>query len=435
MHTLEQLRSGALAGAKVLRLPDAGLSAFPREIFDLAPTLEVLDLSGNALDALPDDLPRLARLRALFCSNTPFTEVPEVLGQCPALSQIGFKAARIRNLPAAALPPGLRWLTLTDNEIEVLPPQIGRCAHLQKLMLAGNRLETVPVELADCTRLELLRLSANRLPALPAWLADMPRLAWLAFAGNPFSAGQEPALPEPALAWPALTWDDLTLDAVLGEGASGVISRATRRGDATPIAVKVFKGAMTSDGLPHNEMLACLHVGAHPNLIPVLGRVAGHPEGRDVLAMPLIDPAFTPLAGPPSLESCTRDVYAPGLRFDVEAARRIAHGIASAARHLHARGLTHGDLYAHNILYTPGREALLGDFGGASFCPADQGPALQRLEVRAFGYLLEELTAHCDAAPEELARLTAECLNEIPAERPTFAAIEARLRQADGRPM
>ena len=55
-HTLEQLQAGQLAGARQLKLA-CGLTEFPREIFDLADTLEVLDLTGNALSALPDDLP------------------------------------------------------------------------------------------------------------------------------------------------------------------------------------------------------------------------------------------------------------------------------------------------------------------------------------------------------------------------------------------
>ena len=57
MHTLEQLRAGQLAGTKQLHLA-AGLTEFPREIFTLADTLEVLNLTGNALSALPDDLGR-----------------------------------------------------------------------------------------------------------------------------------------------------------------------------------------------------------------------------------------------------------------------------------------------------------------------------------------------------------------------------------------
>ena len=427
MQTLEQLRSGALAGATSLRLA-AGLRDFPREIFDLADTLEVLDLGGNALDTLPDDLHRLTKLRILFVSNNAFTELPAVLGQCPSLTMIGFKANRIRTVPAQALPQTLRWLILTDNAIEALPAEIGRCTRLQKLMLAGNRLTTLPETLAACTALELLRIAANQLTALPDWLLAMPRLSWLAFAGNPFAV--EPALPATV---ETLAWDDLTLEATLGEGASGVISRAVRR-DGTHLAVKVFKGAVTSDGLPHSEMMACLAAGRHPNLIPVLGRVTGHPDGREALAMDLIDPAFAPLAAPPSFATCTRDVYAEDLRFDEETVRRIAGGVASAANQLHDRHLMHGDLYAHNILVAPDREPVIGDFGAAS-AYAGQGDALQRLEVRAFGCLLEEVVGRCETPVPDLAGLAAACLDEVPARRPLFEEIVTRLRRPDPRPI
>src|SRR5215216_481882 len=102
MDTLAELRAGRLAGAKRIDL-SCGLSEFPREIFVLADSLEILNLSGNALDALPDDLGRLHRLRVLFCSDNRFTHLPESIGQCQALEMVGFKANRIRTVPAAAL--------------------------------------------------------------------------------------------------------------------------------------------------------------------------------------------------------------------------------------------------------------------------------------------------------------------------------------------
>ena len=76
----------------------------------LADTLELLDLSGNQLSALPADFARLHQLRVLFASDNAFTELPSVLGQCPKLSMIGFKANRIGQVSASALPVGLRWL-------------------------------------------------------------------------------------------------------------------------------------------------------------------------------------------------------------------------------------------------------------------------------------------------------------------------------------
>ncbi|MFM0366620.1 leucine-rich repeat-containing protein kinase family protein [Paraburkholderia sediminicola] len=441
--TLEQLRAGQLAGTRRLRLA-CGLSEFPREIFDLADTLEVLDLSGNALSRLPDDLPRLSKLRIIFASDNPFTELPEVLGQCSQLSMVGFKANRIRTVSGQSLPPLLRWLILTDNEIEALPAEIGACTQLQKLMLAGNRLRTLPEELATCSRLELLRLAANQLSKLPAWLLRLPRLSWLAFAGNPFSEALETAaLTDTPIA--DIRWDELKLEQQLGEGASGVIYRAAllaRHEHASrPVAVKLFKGAVTSDGLPDCEMAACIRAGDHPNLIPVVGKVKDHPAGAHGLVMELIDPQFTNLAGPPSLESCTRDIYDADTRFELASVLRIAYGMASAACHLHRQGVMHGDLYAHNILHAGQGRALLGDFGAASFYATDDRdfrPALQRLEVRAYGCLLEELIDRCDwlAAEADIAAklvaLKENCLSEEIGSRPLFDDIAAVLRQLTG---
>ena len=173
--TLQQLRDGELAGTRRFALA-AGLTEFPREIFSLADTLEILDLSGNALQSLPDDLHRLKQLRVLFCSNNAFTELPASVGNCAALEMVGFKANRIAHVPAASLPPLLRWLILTDNDIAELPDALGRRPRLQKLMLAGNRLQALPDSMTGCERLELLRIAPigsthcpNGLLPCPGW--------------------------------------------------------------------------------------------------------------------------------------------------------------------------------------------------------------------------------------------------------------------------
>ncbi|CAB3777837.1 hypothetical protein LMG28614_00474 [Paraburkholderia ultramafica] len=441
--TLEQLRAGQLTGTRQLKLA-CGLDEFPREIFELADTLEVLDLSGNALSTLPDDLPRLSKLRILFASDNPFTELPEVLGECSQLSMVGFKANRIRKVSGKALAPQLRWLILTDNEIEALPAEIGGCTQLQKLMLAGNRLRALPDELAACSRLELLRLAANQLSGLPDWLLRLPRLSWLAYAGNPFSEALETAaLSDTPIA--GIRWDELKLEQQLGEGASGVIYRAQLLADgnraARAVAVKLFKGSVTSDGLPDCEMAACIRGGDHANLIPVAGKVQDHPANTHGLVMELIDPQFGNLAGPPSLASCTRDIYAADARFEAGVVLGIAYGIAAAASHLHQRGVMHGDLYAHNILHGDEGRALLGDFGAASFYAADDrdtGVALQRLEVRAYGCLLEELIDRCDVLDAQadiaskLIALKDRCLSEAIDSRPLFDEIAARLLALKG---
>lgn len=431
IHTLDALRAGELAGITRLDLC-CGLTEFPREIFELADTLEVLNLSGNSLSSLPDDLPRLHKLRVIFCSDNPFTRLPEVLGRCRNLEMIGFKACRIGEFPAAAVPERLRWLILTDNCLREIPPQLGSCARLQKLMLAGNQLQALPETLAACSHLELLRIAANRFERLPDWLLQMPRLAWLACAGNPYSDASEAAALEKLHITP-VEWHTLALQHTLGEGASGVIYRAERHGQGA-VAVKLFKGVVTSDGLPRSEKAACLAAGEHPGLIPVIGKLGGHPEATPGLVMSLVGPDFRNLAGPPSLQSCTRDVYAPDARFTVDVALRIALGIAAAAEHLHTQGIMHGDLYAHNILWNEQGDSLLGDLGGASFLPrhdADLALALQRIEVRAFGCLLEELLDRCDPTrvTQALRVLQLRCDHPQVESRPLFAEIRQELAE------
>lgn len=427
MNTLEQLRAGELHGAQHLTLK-AGLRRLPPEIYALADTLEVLDLSGNELHTLPDDLARLHRLRILFCSNNQFTQLPEALGQCPSLEMVGFKANRIVEVPAAALPQRLRWLILTDNCIETLPTEMGRRPALQKVALAGNRLHALPASMAACERLELLRISANRLEGLPDWLVTLPRLTWLAHGGNPFSAAQEAAaLAQAAL--PRVPWAALDVQALLGEGASGHIYSAAGA-NGSVVALKVFKGDVTSDGLPVSELSACLHSGDHPALIPALGRLVDHPAGADGLLMPLIGPEFRPLAGPPSFASCTRDVYDPRLQLTAHAARSMAASAASALAHLHDRGLTHGDLYAHNLLHDGQGEVRLGDFGAASFLgsvPHRQAARLRALDVRALGCLLEELQACCVDANNALTPLALACMNDDVDSRPSAEAVAQAL--------
>ena len=440
MHTLSELRSGALRGITRLNL-SAGLTELPPEVFELADTLEVLNLSGNALSDLPADLPRLHRLKVLFCSDNRFTHVPEVVGQCPNLSMVGFKSNQIREVSARSLPPKLRWLILTDNQIEALPDELGRRRALEKVALAGNRLKALPDTLSACEQLALLRISANDFEQFPDWLWALPSLSWLALAGNPATAALEAerSRSQARDAVPLVPWADLVLHEVLGQGASGVIHRVDWRqpdGAPMPAALKVFKGALTSDGWPHSEMTACLSAGQHAHLIGVMGRLVGHPQGLEGLLMPLVDASLSALAEPPSLSTCSRDVYPAGRAWGLDTALRMARESASALAHLHAQGLMHGDFYGHNLLWREGAGLMLGDFGAATpFDPQDGKAAerCQRIEVRAWGCFLQELLQHLQpphAEPAAVACLRAlqqACMGPVSV-RPAWAEIEHTLQ-------
>jgi hypothetical protein len=435
MHTLEQLRSGALAGTRRLDL-SCDLTELPEEVFDLADTLEVLNLSGNRMRELPHQLPRLHKLQVLFASDNEFTVLPEVLGDCPTLQMVGFKANRMAHVPAAALPQALRWLTLTDNAIGHLPTELGQRPALQKLMLAGNQLTALPDSLQAAQKLELMRVSANRLTEVHGWLTELPRLSWLALAGNAMGWVCPAASELPGMAWP-----NLSLGPLLGEGASGHIYQVQATAWQQPLALKLFKGEVTSDGLPEDELAACLGAGQHPALTTPVARLTGHPAQAQGLLMPLIPAAHVNLAAPPSLDSCTRDVYPPDFRLSAALALQIARDVTGALAQLHQRGVMHGDLYAHNILIDPVHgQARLGDFGAATRLPIDQRALRQNLlalEVRALGCLLEELgtAAQAQAAHpsvQSLQALARACLSDQPRQRPTVMEVSEALQAIEG---
>src|SRR4028119_1162691 len=239
METLNQLRSGQLAGSKRLNI-SCRLTQFPSEIYALADSLEILDLSNNHLKTLPDEFERLKHLKIVFFTNNDFEEIPEVLSQCLDLKIVSFKSNQIASVGEQVLPQKLRWLILTNNKIEKLPTSLGRLSDLQKLMLAGNQLQSLPESMASCQNLELIRLSANQLTELPPWLFTLPRLSWLAYAGNPLcnrDATTKRVLRD-------INWSELTLGETLGQGASGVIYKAlwTTKLAQQEVALKIFKG-------------------------------------------------------------------------------------------------------------------------------------------------------------------------------------------------
>lgn len=425
LEVLSQLRSGQFKISQKISI-SADLTEFPPEILELADSLEVLDLSNNRLRSLPDDFDRLQNLKILFLSQNEFDHLPEVLGRCSQLSMVGFKANRIRTVSGVSLAPLLRWLILTDNAIEELPSEIGQLQYLQKLMLAGNQLKALPNEMINCTNLELIRLAANQLDPLPEWLLTLPKLSWLAFGGN---SDQSFKLQNPI----DIQWQDLTIGDRLGEGASGIIHSAIWQndGDRLNVAVKIFKGAVTSDGLPDCEMQACLAAGSHTNLVGVSGQIVNHPSGQRGLVLPLLDREFEILGGPPNFESCTRDTF--DRTFTSSFILKIAQGIASAAVHLHDRGISHGDLYAHNILVNRSSKPVLSDFGAASFYEPRSvlGLKIEQLEVRAFGCLLEDLLDRCAGNDSTLMlmlrQLQQSCLQPTSFLRPTFETILRQL--------
>jgi serine/threonine protein kinase len=125
------------------------------------------------------------------------------------------------------------------------------------------------------------------------------------------------------------------------------------------------------------------------------------------------------------------------MEFSLSFTRQLLGDIASAMRHLHSRGIMHGDLYAHNVFANSQGQGLLGDLEAASLYGAGSadGAARERVDVRGFGYLIDDLlshqaagTAEDDSTLAELQNLRGVCLQKAANDRPSFADIHDSLR-------
>ncbi|MBN3492916.1 leucine-rich repeat-containing protein kinase family protein [Vibrio neptunius] len=395
MHTVEQLRNGQLAGIQRLQLSEQ-LTELPQEILTLSDSLEILDVSNNLLCELPEWLTELTQLKIVFASNNRFTRLPLVLGQCERLEMVGFKSNQIVRVAEESLPEQLRWLILTDNQIKQLPESLGHRPRLQKLALAGNQITALPKSFKNLFNLELVRLSANQLDEFPQVLLELPKLAWMAFAGNPFCErlSHNESVPQISSA-------SYSINHVLGQGASGVISHADwldRDFDfPAEVAVKVFKGEITSDGYPQDELQACLQAGLHTNLVKSIAQV--NEDDHLALVMELIPSDYFNLGLPPTLDTCTRDVFKPELTLSVEKIEYIVDQMLNVFSHLHDNKVCHGDLYAHNVLINRQGEMIFGDFGAASvydYLTDAQQQGVRRVETRALSHFIEDLLSVCD---------------------------------------
>ncbi|XP_059232264.1 leucine-rich repeat-containing protein 47 [Mustela nigripes] len=115
------------------------------------PALRVLDLSGNALEALPPgqglgpaEPPGLPQLQSLNLSGNRLRELPADLARC-------------------APRPLLSELAAADNRLRELSPDIAHLASLKTLDLSNNQLSEVPAELADCPKLKEVNFRGNKL--------------------------------------------------------------------------------------------------------------------------------------------------------------------------------------------------------------------------------------------------------------------------------
>lgn len=75
-------------------------------------------------------------------------------------------------------------LSLTSNNLTILPPEIGNLANLEILDVAKNNLTSVPPEIGNCSKLDALVLYENNISNLPSEIGNLINLFQLSISNN-----------------------------------------------------------------------------------------------------------------------------------------------------------------------------------------------------------------------------------------------------------
>jgi Leucine-rich repeat (LRR) protein len=174
---------------KDLKLADNALSGELSPTIGGLPELETLELQGNKLSSLPEDLGLLVNLRVLNISNNQVTALPmQEFCKLPLAHLLAAKNQLSGTLfgPGATQMPRIQQLDVSVNSLESFSSTTIELPLLKELNIAFNRISTLPV-VSSWTSLAAFLAEENKFTELPEGFTSLPQLRTVDFTGNDFS--------------------------------------------------------------------------------------------------------------------------------------------------------------------------------------------------------------------------------------------------------
>ncbi|XP_066259924.1 leucine-rich repeat-containing protein 40-like isoform X1 [Euwallacea similis] len=122
-----------------LNLSTNQLNEIPAEVAKLS-KLKFLDLSNNRLNDLPLDMDSMKHIRELVLFNNRFKKIPDCIFGMIGLEILMLNDNKLDEINIDGLQKLIRLatLSLSNNNISIVPPELGNMSHLRSLELKGN---------------------------------------------------------------------------------------------------------------------------------------------------------------------------------------------------------------------------------------------------------------------------------------------------------
>jgi Leucine-rich repeat (LRR) protein len=161
------------------------LMAWEKELLQMDLDTTVLDLSGQTLNIVPQNIERLINLTSLDLSNNNIQCLPDFLGNFEHLTKLSLHTNHLREFPQALCAlPCLKMLDLHHNKLAGLPAEISSLSTLTHLSLYQNRLVRLPEGIVRLTGLVSLSLHTNDLTGLPEDIGNLEQLQLIFLSKN-----------------------------------------------------------------------------------------------------------------------------------------------------------------------------------------------------------------------------------------------------------
>jgi len=160
------------------------LPGLPKIVVERINFIQKLDLSLNKLASFPD-LSRFSVLEDLNLTGNMLSVLPEELGSATTLRTLVLNGNVLKTLPhSIGKLENLEKLEINNNDLVELPKEIGRLSLVETLSITGNPISTLPDSIGAMRNLVNLDMSFCHFTTIPEALTHATRVLDLNIGGK-----------------------------------------------------------------------------------------------------------------------------------------------------------------------------------------------------------------------------------------------------------